>query len=103
MRKFSLVLAFAAALGLSASLGAHAQSRSFRNSSKPASFPGFQGPLPVPIVTLPKPLPDPIANITQTEINNGIPLATPTLIGNGTLNSSNTLFTSPNPDLSGAF
>jgi len=36
-------------------------------------------------------------------LNNGIPIAAPTAIGNGTLSSSNILFTTPSVNASGAF
>ena len=38
-----------------------------------------------------------------TDLNNGIPIAAPTAIGNGTLSSSNILFTTPNVNAIGAF
>ena len=38
-----------------------------------------------------------------TDLNNGIPIAAPTAIGNGTLSSSNILFTTPNVNAFGAF
>jgi hypothetical protein len=43
------------------------------------------------------------ANSKLIEINNGIPIAAPTAIGNGTLNTSNILFTTPNVETRGAF
>jgi len=48
-------------------------------------------------------IPNSTASDKLMDVNNGIPIASPTTIGSGTLNSSSILFTTPSPGLNGAF
>ena len=66
------------------------------------------GPSSLPTITAPILKSDGLtSNLTAserlTDLNNGIPIASPTTIGSGTLNSSSILFTTASPSFNGAF
>ena len=80
---------------------AQAQSRMTSNSARAANA-GAQ--IYIPIINLPPPTGDAFANSKLKEVADAQPpiIVTPS-IGSGTLNSSNNLFTTPSPGVSGAF
>ena len=99
MCKSLFLLAFAATLAPWSV--AQAQSRLTSNSAGAAKA-GNQ--INLPIINLPPPTGDVFANSKLKEVADAQPpiIVTPS-IGSGTLNSSNNLFTTPSPGVSGAF
>ena len=99
MSKLIFVLALFAILTPST---AHSQSKSKLiggNTSAASSFPTITAPILRPDALTS----NLTANEKLTDLNNGIPIASPTTIGSGTLNSSSILFTTASPGLNGAF
>jgi hypothetical protein len=79
---------------------AHAQTRSNPKFSSIAdATPAFN----TSIINLPPPTGDSMSNRMLNALDSMIPIVTPIPLGAGTLNSSNNLFATPGPNLSGAF